>query len=52
MSAMSAQPGPYRNAFASFIAADTLFGCAEDILVVATGWLVFSKTRSTLAVSA
>jgi MFS family permease len=39
----------YKNAFASFIAADTLFGCAEDIVVVATGWLVFSKTRSTLA---
>ena len=47
-SAKIVQPGSCRNAFASFIAADTLFGCAEDIIVVATGWLVFSKTRSTL----
>jgi hypothetical protein len=33
--------------FASFVIADTLFGCAEDIVVVATGWFIFSKTRST-----
>jgi MFS family permease len=39
----------YTNAFASFIAADTLFGCAEDIVVVAVGWLIFSKTKSTFA---
>jgi len=36
-----------RSAFASFIAADMLFGSAEDIIVVAVGWLVFSRTRST-----
>jgi len=36
-----------KNAFASFVAADTLFGCAEDIVVVATGWFIFSKTKST-----
>lgn len=36
-----------RHAFASFVAADTLFGCAEDIVVVATGWFIFSKTKST-----
>ena len=49
---MGAEPGrpvPYKNALASFIAADTLFGCAEDIIVVATGWLIFSKTKSTFA---
>lgn len=49
---MGAEPAaavPYKNAFASFIAADTLFGCAEDIIVVATGWLIFSKTKSTFA---
>ena len=48
---MGATPAPpaYKNAFASFIAADTLFGCAEDIVVVATGWLIFSKTKSTFA---
>ena len=40
----------YRRAFASFIAADTLFSCAEDIIVVAVGWLVYIKTRSTFAV--
>ncbi len=38
-----------KRAFFSFIAADTLFSCAEDIIVVAVGWLVFSKTRSTFA---
>src|SRR5882757_4429244 len=38
-----------KRAFASFIAADTLFSCAEDIIVVAVGWLVFSKTQSTFA---
>src|ERR1700761_4859315 len=36
-----------RSAFASFIAADMLFGSSEDIIVVAVGWLVFSRTRST-----
>jgi MFS family permease len=49
---MGAEPSlaaPYKNALASFIAADTLFGCAEDIIVVATGWLIFSKTQSTFA---
>ncbi|WP_198164945.1 MFS transporter [Rhodoplanes sp. Z2-YC6860] len=45
----AARPVPYKNALASFIAADTLFGCAEDIIVVATGWLIFSKTKSTFA---
>jgi MFS family permease len=39
----------HKRAFASFIAADTLFSCAEDIIVVAVGWLVFSETRSTFA---
>src|SRR5665213_1409492 len=38
-----------KRAFASFITADTLFGCAEDIIVVAVGWLVFSRTRSTFS---
>jgi hypothetical protein len=38
-----------KSAFASFIAADTLFGSAEDIVVVAVGWLVYSRTRSTFA---
>src|SRR5215831_6378336 len=36
-----------RRAFASFLVADALFGSAEDIVVVAVGWLVFSRTRST-----
>jgi hypothetical protein len=40
----------HRRAFASFIAADTLFSCAEDIIVVAVGWLIYIKTRSTFAV--
>ena len=35
------------SAFASFVAADTLFGSAEDIIVVAVGWLVYSRTHST-----
>src|ERR1700742_177166 len=39
----------HRRAFASFLAADTLFGCAEDIIVVAVSWLIVSRTRSTLA---
>ena len=43
------QQASRKNAFASFIAADTLFGCAEDIIVVATGWLIYSKTKSTFA---
>jgi MFS family permease len=47
--AVPSRPVPYKNALASFIAADTLFGCAEDIIVVATGWLIFSKTKSTFA---
>jgi MFS family permease len=38
---------PRKHAFASFVTADTLFGCAEDIVVVATGWFIFSKTKST-----
>src|SRR5579872_4724306 len=38
-----------RRAFASFLAADTLFGCAEDIIVVAVGWLNISRTQSTFA---
>lgn len=49
MGAAPSRPVPYKNALASFIAADTLFGCAEDIIVVATGWLIFSKTKSTFA---
>ena len=49
MGAEPSRPTPYKNALASFIAADTLFGCAEDIIVVATGWLIFSKTKSTFA---
>src|SRR5215831_5509386 len=36
-----------RRAFASFLVADALFGSAEDMIVVAVGWLVFSRTRST-----
>ena len=36
-----------RSAFTHFILADMLFGSAEDIIVVAVGWLVFSRTRST-----
>jgi MFS family permease len=43
------QPAVRRHAFASYLAADTLFGCAEDIVVVAVGWFVFSKTKSTFA---
>jgi MFS family permease len=43
------QQASRKHAFSSFLAADTLFGCAEDIVVVAVGWLVFSKTRSTFA---
>src|SRR5689334_7427551 len=49
MGAEPSQPVRSQNALASFIAADTLFGCAEDIIVVATGWLIFSKTKSTFA---
>ncbi|HEY4140328.1 MAG TPA: MFS transporter [Pseudolabrys sp.] len=47
MSEFASEQSAHRRAFASFVAADTLFGCAEDIIVVAVGWLVFSKTRST-----
>jgi MFS family permease len=36
-----------RRAFVSFIAADSLFGSAEDMIVVAVGWFVFSQTQST-----
>jgi MFS family permease len=44
-----AVPAPERSrrAFTHFLVADMLFGSAEDIIVVAVGWLVFSRTRST-----